>query len=215
MRRRCSSGSLTKVNLDGFELPVKKLKGTEPVESLNFSHRSLGPDSAVVIALLIGINSSLTNLNLNYNSIGPEGGVAIGEALRVNGSLTILSLDGNSIGEEGALAIIEPLKVNSSLTSLDLGDLKIGENALTSLNLIPGNERDYTIEGAANERLQIRVYLPGGPLKDFRRHHQRVWERQLRSMRLTGAGDAPEHAEVNGAASETAPSEAQEEGEDV
>ena len=41
------------VNLDGFALPVKKLKGTDPVETLDFSRKNLGVASAVVIASVI------------------------------------------------------------------------------------------------------------------------------------------------------------------
>ena len=56
---RCSLGQ---VNIDGFALPIKKLKGIEPVESLDFSRKQLGPASAVVIASLIGANPSLTSV---------------------------------------------------------------------------------------------------------------------------------------------------------
>ena len=51
------------VNLDGFPLPVKKLKGTDPVEFLDLSKKQLGVVSAVVIGALIGINGVLTNLS--------------------------------------------------------------------------------------------------------------------------------------------------------
>ena len=51
------------VNIDGFALPIKKLNGTEPVESLDLSAKDLGPASAVVIASLISDNGSLTNLS--------------------------------------------------------------------------------------------------------------------------------------------------------
>ena len=50
------------VNLDGFALPIKKLKGTDPVESLDFSNKGLRPASAIVIASLIGDNASLTQV---------------------------------------------------------------------------------------------------------------------------------------------------------
>ena len=50
------------MNIDGFALPIKKLKGTEPVESLDFSGKGLGPASAIVIASLIGANPSLTTV---------------------------------------------------------------------------------------------------------------------------------------------------------
>jgi hypothetical protein len=50
------------VNLDGFALPVKKLKGTDPVETLDLSGKNLGVFSAVVIASLIGVNGALTQV---------------------------------------------------------------------------------------------------------------------------------------------------------
>ena len=56
------------MNLDGFALPVKKLKGTDPVETLDLSNKGsqndkgLGVASAVVIASLIGVNGGLTKM---------------------------------------------------------------------------------------------------------------------------------------------------------
>ena len=47
------------VNLDGHALPIKKLKGTEPVESLDLSNKGLSVASAIVIASLIGVNGGL------------------------------------------------------------------------------------------------------------------------------------------------------------
>ena len=54
--------SLIEVNLDGFALPIKKLNGSDPVESLDLSDKRLGVASAVVIASLISVNSSLMEL---------------------------------------------------------------------------------------------------------------------------------------------------------
>jgi hypothetical protein len=51
------------VNLDGYALPIKKLKGTEPVESLDLSNKRLGVASAIVIASLIGVNGALTEVH--------------------------------------------------------------------------------------------------------------------------------------------------------
>ena len=52
------------MDLDGYALPIKKLKGTEPVESLDLSHKGLGVASAIVIASLIGVNGALTSVKL-------------------------------------------------------------------------------------------------------------------------------------------------------
>jgi hypothetical protein len=50
------------VNLDGFPLPVKKFKGTDPVVTLDLSGKNLGVASAVVIGSLISVNGALTQV---------------------------------------------------------------------------------------------------------------------------------------------------------
>ena len=70
------------VDLDGFTLPIKKLKGTDPVETLDFSHKRLGPASAVVIGSLIRDNASLTKLNVMGNMLGADGKAALQDAVR-------------------------------------------------------------------------------------------------------------------------------------
>ena len=95
------------MNLDGFSLPVKKLKGTDPVESLDFFNKGLRPASAIVIGSLIRDNASLTSVSLASNRLcgiwteldddydevqmgtyDATGIKAIADALRVNASLT-------------------------------------------------------------------------------------------------------------------------------
>ena len=88
--------------LDGYALPIKKLKGTDPVESLDLSGKQLGVASTIVIASLISGNGGLTSIDLSGNRLcgvwtqygeqhgtyTAEGIAAIAEALHVNGSLT-------------------------------------------------------------------------------------------------------------------------------
>ena len=109
------------VNLDGYALPIKKLKGTEPVKSLDLSGKKLGVASAIVIASLISVNGGLTSLNLSknqlcgldYNGSGTyrtytaEGITAIADALRVNGSLTVTNLLRNELDAESAKMLAE------------------------------------------------------------------------------------------------------------
>ena len=77
----------------GYGLPIKKLKGTEPVESLDLSGRRVRNvsskagsawffdfTSAIVIASLIGINASLTRVDVKDNRLGEEGEAAICKA---------------------------------------------------------------------------------------------------------------------------------------
>ena len=61
------------VNLDGYALPIKKLKGTESVESLDLSGKGLRVASAIVIASLIRDNGSLTRLDVRNNRLFDEG----------------------------------------------------------------------------------------------------------------------------------------------
>ena len=114
------------MNLDGYALPIKKLKGTEPVESLDLSGKKLGVASTIVIASLISVNGSLTSLNLGGNQLcgldqygdgtyTAKGITAIADALCVNGSLTSLDIHCNNIVGDGA----------AKLSAAVLGNLKI------------------------------------------------------------------------------------------
>ena len=76
------NGSLSSVTLQGEALPIKQLKGTEPVESLDLSRKRLTILDAIVIAKCIELNGSLTEINLKGNSLGQEGWCAIFDALR-------------------------------------------------------------------------------------------------------------------------------------
>ena len=127
------------MNLDGYALPIKKLKGTEPVESLDLSGKKLGVASTIVIASLISVNSgSLTSLDLSDTQLcgvtssgtytgtysgtyTTEGITAIADALRVNGSLTALNLSSNELKDEGVSAVCEAIQSNkeTKLASLN------------------------------------------------------------------------------------------------
>ena len=118
------------MNLDGFALPVKKLKGTDPVEMLDLSGKNLGVASAVVIASLISVNGGLTKISLAQNKLGEEGTKAICEALEQNKTLkeldisnpmyVIFSTNSNIGGTAGAKHVAKMLGVNGSLTVANL-----------------------------------------------------------------------------------------------
>ena len=128
------------MNFDGYALPIKKLKGTETVESLDLSGKKLRVASTIVIASLISGNGGLTSIDLSGNRLcgvwtqygeqhgtyTAEGIAAIAEALRVNGGLTSLNLSDNqlcgldqdgdgSYTAEGITAIADALRVNGVL----------------------------------------------------------------------------------------------------
>ena len=129
-RRACALRA--QVNLDGYALPIKKLKGTEPVESLDLSHKGLGVASAIVIASLIGVNGGLTKISLAGNILEEEGTKAICEALEQNTTLKELDISGhreysNIGGSAGAKHVAKMVRVNGALTSVKLGGNKLGD----------------------------------------------------------------------------------------
>ena len=119
---------LTQVNLDGFALPVKQLKGTEPVESLDFSSQGLGVASAIVIANLIGDNTSLTDLDLSSTDLKDQGCIIVCDSLRDSkvSKLANLNLGDNEIGVSGAKSAAAYVAVTTSLTSVDLSWNELG-----------------------------------------------------------------------------------------
>ena len=100
--------------MDGYALPVKKIKGTDPVETLDLSRKSLGVASAVVIASLIGVNGALTSVELRGNQLGDNGWGAIFAAVCGNKDSKITSLDAASenIGPAGVKLIAEALRTS-------------------------------------------------------------------------------------------------------
>ena len=111
--------------MDGFALPVKKLKGTDPVETLDLSRKSLCVASAVVIASLIGANGGLTALDLSNNNLKDEGVSAVCKAIQSNKETKLASLNvkKNGIGFIqgfiiGANAVAAMVAVTGSLTEV-------------------------------------------------------------------------------------------------
>ena len=125
------------MNLDGFALPVKKLKGTDPVETLDLSGKNLGVASAVVIASLISVNGTLTSVKLRLNKLGEEGWGAIFAAICGNKDSKIMSMDASSenIGPAGVKLIAEALRtsVTGGLTSIDVRQNNIAGNGAVQL----------------------------------------------------------------------------------
>ena len=109
------------MNLDGYALPIKKLKGTEPVESLDLSGKNLRVASAIVIASLISVNGGLTALDLSSNYLQDEGVSTVCEAIQSNKETKLASLNfqDNGIGPVGANAVAAMVAVTGSLTKIE------------------------------------------------------------------------------------------------
>ena len=77
----CVNTSVLQVNLDGYPLPIKQLKGTEIVKSIDLSQKGLKIASVVVIASLIQGNGSLRRLDVGSNNLSAESKDLLREAV--------------------------------------------------------------------------------------------------------------------------------------
>jgi hypothetical protein len=59
---RCAP-HLVGLNLDGFELHMPQLRGTQAVQSIDLSDKKLGPLSGMAIAVALCVNASLTKIS--------------------------------------------------------------------------------------------------------------------------------------------------------
>ena len=90
------------VNLDGYALPIKRLKGADPVDSLDVAGKRLGVASAIVISTLIGVNATLTSIDLSSNYLGVESAQHIVEGISASALLTECTMFGNELDVQSA-----------------------------------------------------------------------------------------------------------------
>ena len=125
------------MNLDGFALPVKKLKGTDSVDTLDLSGKNLGVASAVVIASCISINGALTSVDLRGNKLRDKGWGAIFAAICHNKDSKISAMDASSenISPAGVKLIAEALRtsVTGGLTKVSLAKNELGEEGTKAI----------------------------------------------------------------------------------
>ena len=134
---------LTKLNLDGFALDLPKLRGTDPVTSLDLSNKGLGPASATVIASLIAGNAVLKSINLLRNNITVEGAAPLVKLFRERPHMESLcglkpdQTEANfahwGLRNTDALLIAADLEFNGVLKTLDIGYNSLGNEDATAL----------------------------------------------------------------------------------
>ena len=144
------------MNLDGFALPVKKLKGTDPVETLDLSGKNLGVASVVVIASLISVNGALTRVDVRHNIIVGDGSGQLAAAVLGNlkiemfneipikkmraDSFTELDLKEKGVGVEGGMVVAGLIPVMAGLTRVDVRQNNIvGDGAARLAAAVLGN----------------------------------------------------------------------------
>jgi len=125
--------SLTLLNLEDHPLPIKELKGEEPVDSIDLSKKNLRVLSALVIVNLISTNTATTSFNLLGNDMGNCMGIHDAEAMPQLTTLcglkpaqTEADLSHQGLNSSDAMLLALDLGRNFVLKELNLDNNNIG-----------------------------------------------------------------------------------------
>ena len=165
------------VGLDRMTLPIKQLKGTDPVASLNFSKKRLGDASAIVIASLIRDNPSLTVINLLYNEFNSRPATALAVISKEKGislcgiTSDQISVDFNKLGVDTRYTPTLGA-ADAILLAADFATMP----SLTECNVRGNNLDDHSATVLAKAATEKRIML-------FGKLHEQT-EASLRHFRL-------------------------------
>ena len=113
-------------SIDGHPLEIKKLRGEEPVESIDLSSKGLTELSATIIASLVSSNTATKSLKYAAAdfllSAPPDGGCPFAcsfpPSLNNNQLCGLDRLGRGTYTADGIIAIAEMLKLNTTLQSI-------------------------------------------------------------------------------------------------
>ena len=125
------SSVLKKLNVDGAELNIEQLKGTDPVEAIDLSYETgLRSASGILIAKCIESNAVLKSLDLSNSALTNYGqdmsGIKALAAALGSSVLTSVNVGGNGLREDAALDIVRAAWQHDKITSLGLAACNIG-----------------------------------------------------------------------------------------
>ena len=116
---------------EGFSFLINSLKENNTLQKLGIqtiqSKQGITDISAKSLALLLCINSTLSELYLSENKIGDMGAIELAKALYTNTTLKKLTLSYNQIGDVGAIELAKALYTNTTLKKLTLSYNQIGD----------------------------------------------------------------------------------------
>lgn len=131
------------LTLRSFALPVKALKGVEPVDTLDFSSQGVGNAAATMIAMLIEGNATLTSVNLLGNDIGADAAKQLAGVLEKHRTLKTLcgfaaeqteaDLSSQGLKPVDAILVGAEISVHATLTSLNLLNNDMDADAVVRL----------------------------------------------------------------------------------
>lgn len=90
------------------------------LQQLDLQKQNMGPDSLILISVLIKKSNALAGINLAYNNLSDDGCKILKGCLEINKSLQSLNLECNSIGDLGLSYLTEPIVNHKSLKTIKL-----------------------------------------------------------------------------------------------
>lgn len=192
-----SNVSMKKLIINGV-IPVDEFRDAR-IHELNLSQKNYKDADAIIIAILLMENKSLSKLDLSQNEILDSGACALAEALETNITLTELNLHHNQIADSGARALIEGLKTDTSMIRLDISSNSISnQGAAVIMQMLQENmtlksfdiRGNTSIGGSVAEDLAISVMkseiieiFSDIPVNNLKQNDKSVIE-----LNLTGSG---------------------------
>ncbi len=90
------------------------------LQQLDLQKQNMGPDSLLLINVLIKKSNALVGMNLSYNNLSDDGCKILKGCLEINKSLQSLNLECNSIGDLGLSYLTDPIVNHKSLKTIKL-----------------------------------------------------------------------------------------------
>jgi hypothetical protein len=110
---------------------------TAPATSVELKWQRLGALDAILIAVLLRANRTLTHLDLSWNAAlstaGRSGAIELAEAIAMNRTLRDVNLSETSLGDASSSAMCRAVAQNDSLTRLNLRACGLGSDSRAAL----------------------------------------------------------------------------------
>lgn len=90
------------------------------LQQLDLQKQNMGPDSLILLSVLIKKSITLIGLNLAYNNISDDGCKILKSCLEINKTIQSLNLECNSIGDFGLSYLTNPIVNHKTLKTIKL-----------------------------------------------------------------------------------------------
>jgi len=149
------SGSLTELNLDGFALPIKQLKGTDPVKSLDFSKKGLGSASASLIASSPSPKRGSASLDISEKGLAVASASVIARSPSPKRGLASLDISEKGLAVASASVIARSPSPKRGSASPDFSKKGLAVTSASVLARSPSPKRGWASLDISKKRLSV------------------------------------------------------------